>query len=71
MVGRRDVLGSWGYIRRFFSLFWIEFGADGVVGSWTTEWRFEKTDGVLWGSLDGRVGQVPAGKGVCWVVLLY
>ena len=63
LVGRCDVLGSCGYIRHFFKLFWIEFGADGMCGSWTTEWRFERTDGVLWGSLGGEVGQIPAGNG--------
>ena len=55
-----DVLGSCGYICRFFNLFWIEFGAD---GSWTTEWHFERTDGVMWGSLGGEVGQIPVGNG--------
>ena len=63
LVGRRDVLGSCGYIRRFFKLFWIEFGADGMCGSWTTEWHFERTDGVLWWSLGGEVGQIPVGNG--------
>lgn len=33
----------WVLYRRFFRLFGIELGADGVCGSWTTEWRFEKT----------------------------
>ena len=61
LIGRGDVLGSCGYVRRFFSVFGIEFGAGGICGSWTSEWRFEEVNGAVWGSLRGRVGRVPQG----------
>jgi len=70
LVGRGDVLGSCGYVRRFFSVFGIEFGAGGICGSWTSEWRFEVVNGAVWGSLGGKVGRVPqevvgGGSGKC------
>ena len=71
LVGRGDVLGSCGYVRRFFSVFGIEFGAGGICGSWTSEWRFEVVNGAVWGSLGGKVGRVPqevvgGGSGKCF-----
>ena len=66
MMGDRCRLkGSSGYMRRFFTVFGVQFGLAGECRVYRSqEWSFERLSPILWGSFSGRLGVVPCADAV-------